>query len=200
MVGVLALQGDVSEHLACLAEAGAEACEVRTRRELDAVDGLILPGGESTTVGKLLARFGLLEPLRRRIESGMPVYGTCTGLILLAREIEDGIDGQPRLGTMDITARRNAFGRQRESFEAPVALQGLGGEPFPAVFIRAPDIASCGPRVEVLGRMGGRIVAARQGGMLVTAFHPELTGDLRVHRYFGEMVRAVATVGIGTAR
>jgi len=187
-IGVLALQGDVSEHLEALRKAGARPAEVRTLRELESVQGLILPGGESTTVGKLLARFELLEPLKRRIESGMPVYGTCTGLILLAKDVEDGLEGQPLLATMDIGVRRNAFGRQVASFEAELRVASLD-DPFRAVFIRAPEVIRVGPRVEVLARHGERVVAVREGCMLATAFHPELTGDPRMHALFVEMAR-----------
>jgi 5'-phosphate synthase pdxT subunit len=189
---VLALQGDVSEHARAIERAGASAGEVRTPSELDTVDGLIIPGGESTTVGKLLQRFGLLDPLRARIEAGMPVYGTCTGLILLARDIEEGMEGQPLLGKLDVRVRRNAFGRQRESFEADLDLdlpdQPPG--PFRGVFIRAPLVVSVGDGVEVLGRHEGEIVAVRQGTLLATAFHPELTGDARLHAHFAAMCRA----------
>jgi 5'-phosphate synthase pdxT subunit len=189
-VGVLALQGDVSEHLRALREAGAEPSEVRTLSELQSVDGLIIPGGESTTVGKLLARFELLDPLRERVREGMPIYGTCTGMILLARNIEDGLPDQPSLGLMDVTVKRNAFGRQRESFEADVDVKALDGGKFHGVFIRAPYITRCDKSAEVLAMHGEHIVAARQANMLATAFHPELTGDYRMHRYFVGMVAA----------
>ena len=197
-VGVLALQGDVCEHLAMLASAGARAVTVRRESELAAVDGLVLPGGESTTIAKLAAAFDLLEPLRRAVKGGLPVYGSCAGMILLADRILDGADGQETLGGLDVVVRRNAFGRQVDSFEADVLLDPSlpdAGRAFRAVFIRAPWVEVAGRDVEVLARVtegpaAGRIVAVRQGGRLATSFHPELTGDDRVHRYFVELVRA----------
>ena len=189
-VGVLALQGDTLEHLAALREAGAQAITVRRRAELDSVDALVLPGGESTTISLLLREFGLLEPLRVRLADGMPAYGSCAGMILLASEILDA--GEPgreacALGAIDMTVRRNAFGRQVDSFEADVEFQGLDG-PAHAVFIRAPWVERVGSAVEVLARAEAHIVAVRQGPMLATAFHPEVTGDRRVHRLFVDMV------------
>jgi 5'-phosphate synthase pdxT subunit len=189
-VGVLALQGDTREHLAALREAGAQAITVRRRAELDSVDALVLPGGESTTISLLLREFGLLEPLRVRLADGMPAYGSCAGMILLASEIIDA--GEPgreacALGAIDMTVRRNAFGRQVDSFEADVSFQGLDG-PAHAVFIRAPWVERVGSAVEVLATADTHIVAVRQGPMLATAFHPEVTGDLRVHRLFVDMV------------
>lgn len=189
-VGVLALQGDTREHLAALREAGAQAITVRRRAELDSVDALVLPGGESTTISLLLREFGLLEPLRVRLADGMPAYGSCAGMILLASEIIDG--GEPgreacALGAIDMTVRRNAFGRQVDSFEADVEFQGLDG-PAHAVFIRAPWVERVGSAVEVLATADTHIVAVRQGPMLATAFHPEVTGDRRVHRLFVDMV------------
>lgn len=181
-VGVLALQGAVREHIWSLERSGADAVPVRVREEIDQVHALILPGGESTTVGKHLVRLGLDVYLRERILSGMPVFGTCTGLILLARDII-GSD-QPRIGVMDINVARNSFGRQVDSSEAQVEIPALGDEPYHAVFIRAPHIQSVGHSVEVLSRYDGRIVMARQGHMLAAAFHPELTDDDRIHRYF----------------
>lgn len=194
LVGVLALQGDVREHVVSLQRAEVRALEVRTVEELAAVDGLIIPGGESTTVGKLLARFDLLTPLRHRIEQGMPVYGTCTGMILLAREIEDGMTGQPLLSAMDVRVRRNAFGRQRDSFEADVSVKfaEVPASDFHGVFIRAPQIVSVGDGVAVLGTLDERAVLVRQGNLLASAFHPELTGDVRLHRYFAEMCAQAA--------
>jgi 5'-phosphate synthase pdxT subunit len=186
-VGILALQGAVSEHDEMLLRCGCRSVPVRTREELDAVSGLILPGGESTTVGLLLKRWKLLDALRNRVREGMPIFGTCTGMILMAGRIMDGLDSQPVLGLMDISVRRNAFGRQRESFEAPLDIQVLGPEPFPGVFIRAPHIESAGKNVEILATLEGRIVAAREKNMLVSAFHPELTEDCRLHEYFAEM-------------
>ncbi len=193
-VGVLALQGDVREHLRALQAAGATAAAVRRPSELDDVDALVIPGGESTTMYKLAIAFELLEPLRKRLESGMPAFGSCAGMIMLADRISDGIEGQVTLGGLDVTVRRNAFGRQVDSFESPVELTGVDGEPFNAVFIRAPWVESVGDRVEVIGRVAGggddgRIVAVRQGAILATAFHPELTGDQRVHALFVEIVR-----------
>ncbi|MCL6581833.1 MAG: pyridoxal 5'-phosphate synthase glutaminase subunit PdxT [Firmicutes bacterium] len=188
-IGVLAVQGAVSEHLDALAAAGAEARPVKRPGELEGLDGLVLPGGESTTIGRLAEEYGLLEAIRREHERGLAVWGTCAGLILLAREIQDGVPGQPGLRLMDVVAVRNAFGRQVDSFEVELPLEGIGRRPFPAVFIRAPYIASAGYGVQVLGRYEGKIVMARQGRLLATAFHPELTSDIRVHRYFAEMAR-----------
>lgn len=193
-VGVLALQGDIREHVRALSASGVVACVVRRPAELDDVDALVIPGGESTTMYKLAIAFDLLEPLRERVGSGMPAYGSCAGLIMLANTVTDGIDGQVTLGGLDITARRNAFGRQVDSFEAPVELIGVDGGPFPGVFIRAPWVDEVGAGVEVIGRVesgvaAGRIVAVRQGALLATAFHPELTGDYRVHALFADSVR-----------
>jgi pyridoxal 5'-phosphate synthase pdxT subunit len=194
-VGVLALQGDVREHLAALRGAGVEAMPVRRASELAAVDGLVLPGGESTTMIKLAETFDLLEPLRERIAAGLPTYGSCAGMILLADRIEDGIADQQTLGGIDITVRRNAFGRQVDSFEADVPVEGVAGGPVHAVFIRAPWVQELGPQARALGRIGagelaGRIVVVRQQHLLATSFHPELTGDGRVHAYFCDMVKA----------
>jgi 5'-phosphate synthase pdxT subunit len=185
-VGVLALQGDTREHLAALTEAGAEAVTVRRRAELDSVDALVIPGGESTTMSKLLCEFELLEPLRARLADGMPAYGSCAGMILLATEITNaGVPGREALplGGLDITVRRNAFGRQVDSFEGDIPFEGLAGSVH-AVFIRAPWVERIGPSVEVLASAGGHPVAVRQGRTLATAFHPEMTGDRRVHRMF----------------
>lgn len=188
-IGVLALQGDVREHARMLREAGAEPVAVKRREQLDEVDGLVIPGGESTTIGKLLRRFDLLEPLQSLVRSGFPAYGTCAGMILLADQIEGAGVDQPAIGGMDITVQRNAFGRQQESFEADVEVPAIGEEPFDAVFIRAPLIQRLGPEVETLARLdGGRVVAARQGSLLVSSFHPELTDDPRMHRLFVRMV------------
>ena len=189
-VGVLALQGDTREHLAALRECGADAMTVRRRSELDAVDALVIPGGESTTMSHLLVDVGLLEPLRARLADGLPAYGSCAGMILLATEILDaGANGREALplGAIDMTVRRNAFGRQVDSFEGDVAFAGLD-DPVRAVFIRAPWVERAGDGVQVLARAGGHIVAVRQGQMLATAFHPEMTGDRRVHRLFVDMV------------
>lgn len=174
-----------------LREQGVDVVEVRLPRDLAAVDGLIIPGGESTTIGKLLRTFDLMEPLRSRIGRGMPVYGTCAGAIVLARDVDGRAADQPVLGMMDVRIRRNAFGRQIDSFEADIAMAELGGQPFHAVFIRAPVIEDVGPGVEVLGRLeNGTIVAAREGNLLATSFHPELTGDGRIHQYFTRLVEA----------
>ena len=184
-VGVLALQGAFREHAASMARLGVEAREVRQLGHMDGIDAMIIPGGESTTMGKLLVELGMLDPLRRRIKDGMPVYGSCAGLILLCREIENS--DQPRLGVLDAVVRRNAFGRQVDSFETDLDLPGLGLPPFPAVFIRAPVLTGVGPRVRVLAEVKGQAVAVRQDNVLATSFHPELTPDTRLHRYFLEM-------------
>ncbi|GGS77674.1 pyridoxal 5'-phosphate synthase subunit PdxT [Planobispora rosea] len=188
-IGVLALQGDVREHARALETAGAKAAAVRRPAELEAVDGLVIPGGESTTMWKLADTFEMLEPLRMRIKDGMPAYGSCAGMIMLADRIEGGIEGQETVGGIDMTVRRNAFGRQVDSFEADLDFAGRGA--MRAVFIRAPWVQSIGSGVEVLARAepGDRIVAVRQGPLLATSFHPELTGDVGVHSYFVEMVR-----------
>jgi 5'-phosphate synthase pdxT subunit len=197
VIGVLALQGDVREHVAALAGAGADARPVRRPVELDAVDGLVIPGGESTTISKLADIFGMREPIDKRIAAGMPVYGSCAGMIMLADEVLDGSPDQRGFAGIGMTVRRNAFGRQVDSFEAPVEITGVEGEPFHAVFIRAPWVERVGPDVEVLGRVTGgpaadRIVAVRQGNLLATSFHPELTGDLRLHRLFVDLVRSAS--------
>ena len=194
VVGVLALQGDVREHLAALQSCGAEAVPVRRERELAAVDGLVIPGGESTTIVKLANHFELYEPLRARIAAGLPTYGSCAGMILLADRILGGTADQTTFGGLDVTVRRNAFGRQVESFEEDVAITGLAGGPVRAVFIRAPWVEEVGPNAAALGHVtggaaDGRIVAIRQGHLLATSFHPELTGDVRVHEYFVRMMR-----------
>ncbi len=191
VIGVLALQGDVAEHLAALRAAGARPVPVRRPAELDEVDGLVIPGGESTTMWKLTVIFDLIEPLRKRLGSGLPAFGSCAGMILLADRVEDGIAGQETLGGIDMTVRRNAFGRQVDSFESDITLTGVPGPEFRAVFIRAPWVEQTGPDVETIGTEArtGRIVAVRQGPALATAFHPELTPDLRIHRLFVDMVR-----------
>jgi 5'-phosphate synthase pdxT subunit len=195
-IGVLALQGDVREHVRALTEVGAQAVPVRRPEELAAVDGLVLPGGESTTISTLLALFGLLDPLRDRVRDGLPVYGSCAGMILLADEVLDGRPDQQTVGGLDIAVRRNAFGRQVESFETDLALAGVGE--VHAVFIRAPWVERTGEGVEVLatvptgpagGAAGGKVVAVRRGPLLATSFHPELTGDSRVHGLFADMVK-----------
>lgn len=186
-IGILALQGAFFEHEQMLRSLGVETIKVRLPEHLDGLDGLIMPGGESTTIGKLATEFGLLAPLRE-FAAVRATWGTCAGLIFLAREVGRA---QPLLGLMDVTVERNAFGRQVDSFETDLAVPTLGERSFPAVFIRAPSIKRAGPDVEVLARLGnGCIVAARQGHLLATAFHPELTGDDRFHRLFLEMVGA----------
>jgi 5'-phosphate synthase pdxT subunit len=198
VVGVLAVQGDVREHLSALAECDVVARPVRRPSELADVDALVLPGGESTTMDKLIRVFELREPLLDLLKAGMPAYGSCAGMILLADRLEDGAQGQLALGGLDITVRRNAFGRQVASFEEDLQFAGIDGPPVRAVFIRAPWVEQVGEQVEVLaqvevGPAAGRIVAVRQGNLLATSFHPEITGDTRVHRYFVDMVRS-ATV------
>ncbi|GAB3114691.1 pyridoxal 5'-phosphate synthase glutaminase subunit PdxT [Streptomyces calidiresistens] len=199
VIGVLALQGDVREHLAALDAAGARAVPVRRPAELAAVDALVIPGGESTTISKLAEAFDLLEPLRERVAAGMPAYGSCAGMIMLAEAIEDPRSGQRTIGGLDITVRRNAFGRQNESFEAPVAMAGVAGGPVEGVFIRAPWVERAGPGVEVLAVHDGHPVAVRSGVLLATAFHPELTGDHRVHGLFVGMVRDALPAPDGAA-
>ncbi|MEU7138811.1 pyridoxal 5'-phosphate synthase glutaminase subunit PdxT [Nocardia sp. NPDC046473] len=193
-IGVLALQGDVREHIAALAHCGAEPVLVRRASELAAVDALVLPGGESTAISKLLEVFELLEPLRARLRDGMPAFGSCAGMILLANEVLDTRPDAQHLSGIDMTVRRNAFGRQVDSFEVDLDFTGLDDGPMRAVFIRAPWVERVGAGVEVLatvpdGPFAGRIVAVRQGNVLATSFHPEVTGDLRVHRMFVDLVR-----------
>jgi 5'-phosphate synthase pdxT subunit len=188
-VGVFALQGDVREHLRVLTDLGARAIGVRRASELEECDGLVIPGGESTTMSKLARTFDLFDPIRQRIKEGLPVFGTCAGMIMLADRVEDGTPDQETLGGLDITVRRNAFGRQVDSFEGDLDFAGLDG-PVHAVFIRAPWVEDAGPGVEVLARVeagpaAGRIVAVRQGSLLATSFHPEVDGgDDRIHRLF----------------
>ena len=193
VIGVLAVQGDVREHRAALESAGASSVAVRRPEELAAVDALVIPGGESTTIDKLTRIFGLRGPLRSRIADGMPVYGSCAGMILLADRILDGHRDQQTLGGLDITVRRNAFGRQVDSYETDLEVAGVAGGPVRAVFIRAPWVEACGPDVEVLASVetegGSRPVVVRQGHLLATSFHPEVTGDHRVHGFFVDMVR-----------
>jgi pyridoxal 5'-phosphate synthase pdxT subunit len=197
IVGVLALQGDVREHVDALEACGVRAVKVRSVEELADVGALVVPGGESTTMSNLALRWGLMEPLRERVRSGMPAYGSCAGMIMLADRIEGGRPDQETIGGLDVTVRRNAFGRQVDSFEADLDMPVLGEAPVHAVFIRAPWVEDAGESVQVLGRVStgmaaGRIVAVRQGRLLATSFHPELTGDTRVHAYFVEMVREQA--------
>ena len=194
LIGVLALQGDVREHLEVLRGEGADAVPVRRPEELAAVDGLVIPGGESTTMVKLADRFGMLEPLRSAVRGGLPAYGSCAGMILLADRLLDAPPDQATVGGLDVTVRRNAFGRQVDSFESEIELTGVDGGPLHAVFIRAPWVEQAGEGVEVLGRVvggpaDGKIVAVRQGSLVATSFHPELTGDRRVHALFVDMVR-----------
>lgn len=192
-VGVLALQGDVREHLAVLRELGAEAVPVRRPSELDTVAGLVIPGGESSVIDKLSRLFGMAEPLRQRIAAGMPVYGTCAGLIMLADTVLDAIPGQQSLGGLDVAVRRNAFGNQNDSFETDLAIPELGEVPVHAVFIRAPVVESTGERARVLAALpDGRVVAVEQGDLLGTSFHPEVTGEHRFHARFLERVRAAS--------
>jgi len=195
-IGVLAVQGDVREHVHTLADLGVEAITVRRTSELEACDGLVVPGGESTTMAKLARTFDLFQPLQQRIKEGLPVFGTCAGMIMLADRVRDGILGQETLGGLDITVRRNAFGRQVDSFEGALDFAGLD-DPVHAVFIRAPWVEEVGPEVEVLARVeegeaAGRIVAVRQGPLMATSFHPEVGGDPRVHRLFVDLVANAA--------
>jgi pyridoxal 5'-phosphate synthase pdxT subunit len=194
VIGVLALQGDVREHLRALGDAGADARPVRRVAEIEAVDGLVVPGGESTTLWRLAMAFELLDPVRKLIASGLPAFGSCAGLIMLADRLQDGVAGQQTFGGIDMTARRNAFGRQVDSFEGEVTLSLGDGDdpPFHAVFIRAPWVEQAGAEVSVLGEDNGRIVAVRQGPLLATSFHPELTSDRRIHELFVKMVKGTS--------
>lgn len=192
-VGVLALQGDVREHRQMLAEVGVDAPSVRTPEELKAVEALVIPGGESTTMSLLAQRLEMLEPLRAAVAAGMPMFGSCAGMIMLANEVLDGRPDQQTLGALDMTVRRNAFGRQVDSFEAEVSVPAIGSPDFPAVFIRAPWVESIGSDVEVLASVPGpageeRIIAVRSGATIATSFHPEITGDNRIHRMFVDIV------------
>jgi 5'-phosphate synthase pdxT subunit len=193
VVGVLALQGDVPEHLRALVAVGAEPVPVRRPDELGRLDGLVIPGGESTTLWRLSVAFDVLEPLRKLISGGLPVFGSCAGMIMLAERLTDGVAGQQTYGGIDMTVRRNAFGRQVDSFERDITLTGLGdgNDPLRAVFIRAPWVEQIGPGVGILGtdQGTGRIVAVRQGQLLATAFHPELTQDRRIHQLFVDIVK-----------
>jgi pyridoxal 5'-phosphate synthase pdxT subunit len=194
VIGVLALQGDVPEHLRALEDAGARAVPVRRPEELHQLDGLVIPGGESTTLWRLSVAFDMLEPLRKLIASGLPAFGSCAGMIMLADRLADGVAGQLTYGGIDMTVRRNAFGRQVDSFESDITLSGLDGSdamPLRAVFIRAPWVEQNGESVAVLGteQRTGRIVAVRQGQLLATAFHPELTPDRRIHELFVDIVK-----------
>jgi 5'-phosphate synthase pdxT subunit len=193
-IGVLAYQGDVREHRQVLDGLGVHSVEVRTLTDLDRVDGLIVPGGESTVIGKLTDRYGLLDPLRERARAGLPMLGTCAGMIFMAREVE----GPPQqlLGVLDARVRRNAFGPQVASFEAEVEVKGVDGGPVTAAFIRAPWVSEAGPQVEVLAEIDGRVIGVRQGNLLAVAFHPELTGDSRLHRWFVDLARAAVERGV----
>jgi pyridoxal 5'-phosphate synthase pdxT subunit len=196
VIGVLALQGDVREHVRALDEAGATARPVRRLAEIESADGLVIPGGESTTLWRLATAFDLLDPVRKLIADGMPAFGSCAGLIMLADRLRDGVAGQQTFGGIDMTARRNAFGRQVDSFEREVFLRldgdAPGDAPFHAVFIRAPWVERAGEEVTVLGEDNGRIIAVRQGPLLATAFHPELTPDRRIHELFVKMVKGTS--------
>ena len=193
LAGVLALQGDVAEHIAAFERAGASAIPVKTTRDLERVQGLVIPGGESTTVMKLLDRFGLAAPIVARVREGMPLWGTCMGMIVAAHDVA-GLD-QPTLDLIDITVRRNAFGRQNESAEVDLLIQALGSAPFPAIFIRAPWIERVGPGVDLLASRDGHGVMVRQDNVLGTSFHPELTADPRVHAYFRRMIEEAQSQG-----
>jgi len=189
-IGVLALQGDFEAHLKVLASLGVSGMAIRLPEHLEEIDGIIIPGGESTTIGKLMVMYGLQDILQQKILESIPVWGTCAGLILLARETDNAPAGQPRLASMDIRVRRNAFGSQRESFEADLAVPALGEAPFHAFFIRGPSVETVGPQVEVLATLDdGTIVAVREGTLLGTAFHPEVSGDPRFHHYFLRIVQ-----------
>ena len=190
-IGVLAVQGDVREHVRVLTSLGAQAHGIRRPTELSDLDGLVIPGGESTTMDKLVRAFDLFDPLRALIAGGLPVYGSCAGMIMLADRIAEGRPDQQTLGGLDITVRRNAFGRQVDSFEEDIEFVGLDGGPVRAVFIRAPWVEDAGDGVDVLARAAGKIVAVRQGALLATSFHPEVTGDTRVHELFVEMCKDV---------
>jgi len=191
-IGVLALQGDFEAHIKMLEELGVEGKAVRLPKHLENLDGIILPGGESTTIGKLMVLYGLDEPLQQKIREGFPIWGTCAGLILLACETDNALEGQPLLASMHIRVRRNAFGSQRESFETNLTVPAIGEAPFHAFFIRGPAVESVGSEVEVLATLDdGTIVAVREGHLLGTAFHPEIGGDLRFHQYFLRIVQSV---------
>lgn len=186
-IGVLALQGAFLDHMKVLARCGCEAVQIKLPDQLDEIDGLIIPGGESTTIGKLMMEFNFKEAINAKINEGMPVFGTCAGMILLAKNIYER--EQPNLGVLDVTVKRNAFGRQVDSFEAPVTIGEIGDSPFLAVFIRAPYFMDVNPNVNILAEYEGKIVMVRQDNLLACAFHPELTQDNRVHQYFIDMIK-----------
>ena len=187
-IGVLSLQGDVREHARSLSDCGVHSSLVRRPSELEAVDALVIPGGESTTISKLARIFNIFEPIQERINDGMPVYGSCAGMILLADRVEDAIVGQESFGGLDVTVRRNAFGRQVDSFETDLTFKGITQPPIRAVFIRAPWVEKTAPSVEVLAEVNGHAVAVRSNHLFATSFHPELTGDNRIHKFFIEEV------------
>jgi pyridoxal 5'-phosphate synthase pdxT subunit len=191
LIGILALQGDVREHVRAVGAAGARATTVRRPDELESVDGLIIPGGESTTLWRLATSFDMMEPLRKMLSAGLPAFGSCAGMIMLADRLVDGVPGQQTFGGIDMAVRRNAFGRQVDSFESDISLTSMAGPPLRAVFIRAPWVEQAGDEVEILGtdERAGRIVAVRQGPLLATSFHPELTGDPRIHELFVDIVK-----------
>jgi pyridoxal 5'-phosphate synthase pdxT subunit len=198
-IGILALQGDFREHAFAVERLGAESRLLRLPRDLEGVDALILPGGESTVMGKLMVAYDVVEPLRELLARGIPAWGTCAGMILLSRETDNALAGQPLLASMDVRTRRNAFGAQRESFETMLTVPAFGAEPYHAVFIRGPVVEQAGEDVEVLARIDApepNIVAVRQNRLLATAFHPEVTGDLRFHEYFLGMVRAAQATAV----
>ena len=189
-LGILALQGDVREHAAILTELGATVREIRTPAQLEGIDGLVIPGGESSVIDKLSRIFSLHTPVRESLKSGLPVLGTCAGMIMLADHIEDGIEGQETFGGLDILVQRNAFGAQRDSFETDLPIEGVEGPPVPVAFIRAPVVKSVGPGVDVIARLpNGAIVGVREGNAMAVAFHPEITGDKRLHQLFLDTVR-----------
>ena len=193
-IGVLALQGDFAAHIQMLATLGVEGTAIRLPKQLEEINGIIIPGGESTTIGKLMVSYNLQDVLQKKIQEGLPVWGTCAGLILLAKETDNALAGQPLLASMDICIRRNAFGSQRESFETDLSVPVLGEAPFHAFFIRGPAIESVGPQVKVLATLDdGTIVAVREGTLLGTAFHPEVSGDSRFHQYFLRIVQSVTS-------
>ena len=186
-IGVLALQGAFREHACMLADLGAQTVLVKLKSHLDGLDGLVVPGGESTSIGKLLREYDLIAPIREMVDEGLPVFGTCAGMIVMANRIHGG--EEPHLGIMDVEVNRNSFGRQKESFETDLEVPKLGADPFPAVFIRAPHIVRIGPEVEVLSQLDDKIVAVQQGNKLAVSFHPELTNDNRVHEYFVNLIK-----------